>query len=169
MRKKYDSEFRLKLVRAHLRGNSITGLSKRYEVPKTLLTKWISHYKLLGFQGLLPRPNARYSTDFKLAAIQSYLKKELSLRDCCLRYNIPSDSTLLNWLAKYQVAGIVGLGEQRGRPRLMKDKPSPKKKSVPLTRLEELEKENLYLKAENELLKKLHALAQPKEAQKIKR
>lgn len=169
MRKKHGAEFRLKLVRQHLRGSSITGLSKKHQVPKTLLTKWISHYKLLGAQGLFPKPNSHYSTEFKLAAIQSYRNKELSLRDCCLRYNIPSDSTLLNWLVKYDRAGVVGLGEQRGRPQLMKDKLSPKKKSGPLTRLEELEKENLYLKAENELLKKLHALAQPKEAQKRKR
>jgi len=169
MRKKHGSEFRLKLVREHLRGSSITGLSKKHEVPRTLLTKWISHYKLLGARGLLPKANAHYSTEFKLAAIQSYRDKELSLRDCCLLYNIPSDSTLLNWLVKYERAGIVGLGEQRGRPQLMKNKLSPKKKSGPLTRLEELEKENLYLKAENELLKKLHALAQPKEAQNRKR
>ncbi len=43
------------------------------------------------------------------------------------------------------------------------------KKTQPLTRLEELEKENLYLKAENELLKKLEALAQARETQKKKR
>jgi len=169
MRKKHGAEFRLKLVREHLSGSWITGLSKKHEVPKTLLSKWISHYKLLGAPGLLPKPNAHYSTEFKLAAIQSYRNNELSLRDCCLRYNIPSDSTLLNWLVKYERPGVIGLGEQRGRPQLMKDKPSPKKKSDSLTRLEELEKENLYLKAENELLKKLHALAQPKEAQKRKR
>jgi transposase len=36
------------------------------------------------------------------------------------------------------------------------------KSSKPLTRLEELEQENLYLRAENELLKKLEALSQGK-------
>lgn len=54
-----------------------------------------------------------------------------------------------------------GLVTPLGRPKVMKkDKPSSPKKTKPLTRLEELEKENLYLRAENELLKKLEALAQ---------
>ncbi|MCO4292187.1 helix-turn-helix domain-containing protein [Solitalea sp. MAHUQ-68] len=169
MRKKHGAEFRLKLVREHLSGNSITRVSKEYEVPKTLLKKWISHYQLLGVNGLFPKPKVSYSRDFKLKAIESYLSKELSLRECCLRYNIPSDSTLLNWVRKYEESGLDSLLEKRrGRPKLMKDKPS-QKKVKPLTRLEALEKENLYLRAENELLKKLEALAQQKEAQKKKR
>lgn len=43
-------------------------------------------------------------------------------------------------------------------------KQQPKKGNVPLTRLEELEKEVLYLRAENELLKKLDALIREREA-----
>ncbi|WP_443947650.1 hypothetical protein ACJVDH_16675 [Pedobacter sp. AW1-32] len=41
-----------------------------------------------------------------------------------------------------------------------------KKPAHPLTREEELLKENEYLRAENELLKKLQALAQTKKKQK---
>jgi transposase len=51
---------------------------------------------------------------------------------------------------------------------MKEDKPSPKE-AKPLTKLEELEKENLYLKAENELLKKLEALAQKRETPQKKR
>ncbi len=52
----------------------------------------------------------------------------------------------------------------------MKEKKPKKTTTKPLTRLEELEKENLYLRAENELLKKFEALAQEKETlQKKKR
>jgi transposase len=50
---------------------------------------------------------------------------------------------------------------------MKKDKPV--KRTEPLTRLEELEKENLYLRAENELLKKLEALAQQRQTPKKKR
>jgi transposase len=168
MNRKHGAEFRLKLVREHLSGSSINGVSKKYEVSKSLLKKWISHYRLWGVKGLFPKPNVSYSRDFKLTAIESYRNKELSLMECCLRYNIPSHSTLLSWVRKYQESGLDGLLEQRGRPKLMKDKPSQKKVKPP-TRLEALEKENLYLRAENELLKKLEALAQQKEAQKKKR
>ena len=45
-------------------------------------------------------------------------------------------------------------------------KRKPKKSDKPLTREEELLRENEYLKAENELLKKLHALAQIKKKRK---
>lgn len=77
---------------------------------------------------------------------------------------------MLGWLRKYELLGIEGLGERQGRPKAMeKNKKTSPKKSKPLTRLEELEKENLYLRAENELLKKLEALAQKKETPPNKR
>jgi transposase len=44
-------------------------------------------------------------------------------------------------------------------------KRKPRKSDKPMTREEELLKENEYLRAENELLKKLHALVQTRKKQ----
>ena len=134
----------------------------------SMLRRWVDHYQSLGEKGLLPKAHQYHSSEFKLKVVKSYLDEGLSLRDCCLQYGIAHESTVLSWVRRYELSGLHGLGEQRGRPKLMK-KNNLSKKTQPLTRLEELEKENLYLKAENELLKKLEALAQARETQKKKR
>lgn len=167
---KRSTEFKLQLVKEKLKGNSYTGLSKKWDVPATQLRKWTDQYNSLGPAGLLPRScHQNYSKEFKLKVVMAYHSKRLSLRDCCSFYNVPSQSTIISWLEKYERLGVGGLGGRLGRPNIMKkDKPS-QKKAEPLTRVEELERENLYLKAENALLKKLEALVQKKEAQKKKR
>ena len=168
--KKHDTSFKLKLIRQHHRGSSIKELSRKWGISHSLLTRWVDHYNSSGIQGLLPRPHHFHTIDFKFGVVESYRKEGLSLRDCCLRYNIANESTVLGWLRKYELLGIEGLGERRGRPKAMeKNKKNSPKKRKPPTRLEELEKENLYLRAENELLKKLEALAQKKETPPNKR
>lgn len=169
-KKEHDALFKLKLITEYQRGDSsIRELSKNCGISHSLMRKWLSRYNTLGVQGLSRRPSHYYSKVFKLEVVQRYHREGLSLVACCLRYNIANESTVISWLRKYEALGIDAFREQRGRPTIMKkDKPSSKK-IKPLTRLEELEKENLYLRAENELLKKLEALAQQKEAQKKKR
>ena len=167
--KKHDALFKLKLVKEYQGGISITGLSKKWGVSKSLMTRWIDRYNSQGCQGLFTRSHQYYSSGFKLKVVKSYQEEGLSLRACCLRYDIANESTVLSWVRKYETLGFDSLGKQHGRPKVMKkDKPSLKK-TKPLTRLEELEKENLYLRAENELLKKLEALVQQKETPSKKR
>lgn len=161
--RKYTAEFRLKIVKEYLRGNSIRGLSDKWKVPRTLLQKWVDNHRTYGAIGLFPKKHQYYSKEFKCKVVQNYHKKQLSLRDCCLHYNLPTQSTLVSWLRKYKLWGLDGLSEQRGRPKTMKENKSEKKPLKTLSRIEELEKENLYLRAENELLKKLEALAQNRE------
>lgn len=161
---------KLKLIKEVFAGrHTVRGLSKESRIPRFLLRKWLDQYQLSGREGLLPRKKQTYSREFKLKVIETYYRKKLTLRDCCLRYDIPSQSTLISWLGKYEQLGSESLCKKRGRPKSMKkDKPS-KKDSSPCTRLEELEKENLYLIAENEYLKKLEALAQKETPRKKRR
>jgi transposase len=87
-----------------------------------------------------------------------------------VEFNIPTQSTIISWVRRYEQLGLDGLNEQKGRPTTMKkDKPVSKKNAEPLTRLEELERENLYLKAEVDFLKKLQALTQGKQTQQKKK
>lgn len=69
---------------------------------------------------------------------------------------------MLAWIRQYEQFGVDGFSTARSRPKSMKNKLI--KRYGPLTRLEELENENLRLRAENELLKKLEALMRQKEA-----
>jgi len=159
--------FKLEVVKQYHAGESIKSLTKKWGLSLSLVSRWLDHYNALGKEGLLPKDKHYRPAEFKLKVVESY-NEGLSLRDCCSRYEIANESSVLSWVRRYERSGIEGLQEQRGRPKIMK-KDKPVKKTEPLTRLEELEKENLYLKAENELLKKLEALAQQRQTPKKKR
>jgi transposase len=166
--KRHGAAFKLKVVKEHLDGDSVTSLALKWNLSRSLLRRWVDQYNSSGEQGLLPRVHQYHCAELKFKVVESYLKDGLSLRDCCSHYGIANESIVLSWIRKYELSGLAGLREQRGRPKIMKDK-IPPKKTNPLTRLEELEQENLYLRAENELLKKLEALTQQKRTQKKKR
>lgn len=166
--RKHDLVFKQEAVKEHLDGESLSAVALKRGLSRSLLTRWVDQYDAFGREGLLPKARVYHSVAFKLKVVEHYNSQALSLRDCCSHYGIANESIVLSWVKKHELSGVQGLREQRGRPKLMK-KDKPLKKTRPLTRLEELEKENLYLKAENELLKKLEALAQGKEAQKKKR
>jgi transposase len=76
---------------------------------------------------------------------------------------------IIKWRKAYESEGQTGLiAKPKGRPPKMKQpiKRKVKAPARPLTREEELLKENEYLRAENELLKKLQALVQTRKKQK---
>jgi transposase len=89
-------------------------------------------------------------------------REHLSLREACARFNIPGESVIISWRKAFEHNDPGLIYKPKGRPKKM-DKPikrKPRKSDKPLTREEELLKENEFLKAENALLKKLHALIQ---------
>ena len=169
-RRKYDYEFRLQCVEAVLKGNgSVKRVAKEKGIEHSNLRLWLMFYQAYGPPGLKPRANQHYSLSFKLRVLQAIDKEHLSLREACVRFNIPSDSVIINWRKAYESNGEAGLiVRPKGCPPKMKPpiKRKVKKSAKPLTREEELLLENEYLRAENELLKKLHALAQAKKKQK---
>lgn len=167
--RKHGAEFRLQVIKDNLRGSSVTHLSKKWDISRSLIRKWIDHHVSYGTKGLLPKRDHYYTKEFKLNVVKAYKDKGLSLRDCCLQFKISSQSTVFTWARKYEQLGIDGLSEQRGRPKTMKKKKPAAKQTKPLTRIEELEKDNLYLRAENDFLKKLGALTQKKQTQQRKK
>lgn len=167
--RKYESSFKLRLVKDYQRGKSLSGLSKEWDISASQIRKWIDQYASHGIQGIKRSSNQKYTQEFKLRVVQTYTSKELSLRDCCLRFGIPSIGIVSSWVRIYDRFGKDGLHARQKGPRTMKKLKSTRTPAKTLTKLEELEKENLYLRAENELLKKLEALAQQKQAQKKKR
>ncbi len=165
----HSAEFKLQIIKDNQQGSSIRSLSGKWNISTSLIRKWIDHHCSDGAKGFLPKNRVYHTKEFKLKVIKAYRDKRLSLRDCCLQFNIPSQSTVSSWATKYEELGLNGLREQKGRPSTMKrDKPAVKK-TEPLTRLEELEKENLYLRAENDFLKKLDALTREKQTQQSKK
>jgi transposase len=76
----------------------------------------------------------------------------------------------MNWVSKYDTFGASVLYKQTlGRPMNKDFKRAKKKSDKPLTREEELLKENEALRCENALLKKFNALIQEKKLQQQKK
>ena len=169
-RKKYNYEFRLQCVRSVLEENrSINMVAGVYGVESSNLRLWVKFYEQYGSAGLKPRKRQEYSPAFKLKVIESIKNDYLSLSEACLKFNIPSESIIINWQRKYGKDGVLSLqAKPKGRPKQMNKpiKRKNRKSDKPLTREEELIKENEYLRAENELLKKLQALVQKDKKQK---
>jgi transposase len=167
--RKHKPAFKLKLIKLYLKGSSFNGLSKEYGVSKYQIQKWVGHYKLRGAASLLPQYGRAYTQEFKLEVVRKYEGGRLSLVQCCLKYKIPSPSTLSTWVRQYNQSGINGFSHARGRPVIMTKKTSFERTYGPLTRLQELERENLYLRVELDVLKKLKALAQQEQQEAAQR
>jgi len=168
---KYCYEFKLHCVEEVLKRHRTVGsVGKSKGCDESNIRKWIGFYKKYGDEGLLPRKKQHYDIDFKLKVLDSINKKSLSLREACVKFNIRSDANIIKWQKAYASEGLAGLvNKPRGRP-AMNFKRAKKKSDKPLTREEELLKENEALRAENALLKKFNALIQTEELlQKQKR
>ncbi len=160
---KYDYAFKLECVKLVIdKYYSYDLVANNKGISKSNIRKWVSFYKAYGKIGLLPRKNRSYSLDFKVKLLKSISTDSLSLRETCLRFNIPDAAIIVKWKKDFANFGVEGLqSKQRGRPKSMSDYKRKKHKSdKPLTREEELLKENERLRCENELLKKLQALIQ---------
>lgn len=160
---KYVYAFKLECVELVLKKHySILHVSKLKGPNESNIRKWVSFYKAYGHVGLLPRVNKSYSVEFKLEVLKTIEKKSLSLSATSIKYNIPDVAIILKWKKDFANFGVQGLQpKQKGRPTSMSDYKRKKNKSdKPLTKEEELLKENERLRCENELLKKLQALIQ---------
>lgn len=169
-RNKYDYAFKLRCVEAVIKdGRSVESVAMAMGFDESNLRLWVGFYQKYGRSGLVSEGKQHFDSSFKLKVLEAIDTECLSLREACVRFNIRSDSTIIKWRKAYESEGQQGLiAKPKGRPKKMKlpIKRKPRKSTKPLTREEELLRENEYLRAENELLKKLHALAQPSKKQK---
>ena len=160
---KYDYAFKLECVELVLKKHYSEGyVSKLKQIPRWNIRKWVSFYKTYGEISLLQRINQSYSAEFKLKVLKIVERESLSLMETGIRFNIPNIAIVSKWKKDFANFGIEGLQPKpKGRPISMSDYKRKKRKSdKPLTREEELLKENERLRCENELLKKLQALIQ---------
>ena len=106
--------------------------------------------------------NAIYSQEFKLHVIHTYLESPYGIRTIARQFNLPSKNYVTNWIISLKKENLLSEEEltllqakstnSNGSRLTIKDifKMSPSEK--------QLTEENLYLRAENEFLKKSIAL-----------
>lgn len=159
---KYTIEFRKYCVDLVLKEHrSILSVSREHQFHHSILHRWLLAYQAKGFGGLLPKKTKRYSPTFKLKILKKIADENLSMESICMFYDIGGSAVIRNWKERYNLLGLEGLKDKpKGRQSTM-SKRSPRKKK-PQTKEEQLIAENKSLKAELDLLKKLHALAQTK-------
>ena len=174
---KYNLIFKLKVVTAYLNGEGgYEYLTKKYGVKTTSqVRRWISVFKEFGKDGLCrKRHNTRYTSEFKLAVVESYLTSELSYRQIALQYGLNNPSLIARWKSDFMKYGANTFVERpKGRiPTMSRTDEKAKisthtescnqKKKKELTpeqaRILELEKQLRYAQIENAYLKELRRL-----------
>lgn len=174
---KYSLIFKLKVVTAYLNGEGgYEYLTKKYGVKTTSQVRhWISAFKEFGKDGLCrKRNNTRYTSEFKLAVVESYLTSELSYRQIALQYGLNNPSLIARWKSDFMKYGTNAFVERpKGRIPTMSrtdekakitthTKSRNQKKKKELTpeqaRILELEKQLRYAQIENAYLKELRRL-----------
>lgn len=174
---KYSLIFKLKVVTAYLNGEGgYEYLTKKYGLKTTLqVRRWISAFKEFGKDGLCrKRNNTRYTSEFKLAVVESYLTSELSYRQIALQYGLNNPLLIARWKSDFMKYGTNAFVERpKGRiPTMSRTDETAKitthtksrnqKKKKELTpeqaRILELEKQLRYAQIENAYLKELRRL-----------
>ena len=100
---KFSKQQKIEICRRYLYGSeSVISLAKEINAGKNTVKKWIRIFKAYGDSAFDEKPaNESYTKEFKCKVVEEYLAGESSLIDIALKYNIPSDSTVLAWVKLY--------------------------------------------------------------------
>lgn len=81
---------------------SISYLARSNKVSRHALKTWIWKYQVKGLSGLEESHTwRRYPVELKQAAVRDYLDHQLSLEECCRKYNISANSVLTHWIDQH--------------------------------------------------------------------
>lgn len=162
---RFTKEFKLECIRKYKSGEHIDEPGGcKHKTFAGAVRRWVRIYDELGEVGLEHKKPKRTWED-KMNMIRRVFDGE-SISSVALSNGIQSD-LLSKWYKIYQELGVDGLKLIRqGRSPKMTKKP---KTSNGLKTKEELEKENVLLRAENEYLKKLNALVQKRKGRQPKK
>lgn len=102
---KYSKEIKLEIVKRYLNGQSTISLVEEYNMKPGMIReipKWAKRYKVLGESTFEETTkNRAYSKELKEMVIKEYLEGKESLEDLSIKYNIPSEAIVRNWILKY--------------------------------------------------------------------
>ena len=106
-KEKFSVAFKLECIELHLNSyRSIESIAIEKGFNESNLRKWIGFYNRYGISGLQPRKNKSYSVGFKLKVLKAINTESISQREACIRFDIPAQSTVLNWQRDYEKSGI---------------------------------------------------------------
>ena len=165
---KLTYEDKINLYEDYKKGMSISSISKKYNKRTSGVTYLIRLIDIHGFDILKTSKNKIYSKFFKQDAIERVLLNAEPIWRVALDIGLPSDGMLHTWISKYKENGYNIVERKRGRSTMTKV-PKKKENETKDEKIERLEKENEYLKAELEYSKKLRAVVQARKNQQQKK
>lgn len=103
MPRNVPAELKLHAVKEYLDGKCSTNLvAEKYGVNNASFRAWVRKYKSLGDTAFIRRGhNNAYNIEFKIKVVNEYLYGNDSPQSICVKYKIPSVSTLKKWIMKY--------------------------------------------------------------------
>ena len=162
--KKYQTEFKLKVVKRFLAGEGGAKLlARQWSVPEEKIRTWVSHYRLHGIDGLRPK-RSTYSAQFKLQVLSHQDREQLSCRQVAAIYDIRNPNQVVVWRRKLDEGGVEAFGiREQESPSMKKEQRCPAPPGTAVTdSAQALREENERLRAEVAYLKKLQALIRSK-------
>lgn len=153
---KYDFDYKLQVVMELLSGKSQISVARAHGICHHEVRWWLDRYNAYGEEGLRTfSSGAQLSAEEKERIVLQHVNNGVTLQQLCLLHDVHR-STLRQWIRKYRI-------EQAMREGMHSSQKSKKAMPIryiknPKTELERLEMENLRLRAEIALIKKVRAL-----------
>ncbi len=173
---KYSPEFKKKVIFEYLYGHiGSTTLGKKYGISQKMIRNWIHLYQKFGDDGIsISHHTAKFSFEFKLAMVESYLTNKVSYEELALANGIKNHAMISHWVQIFKIAGPEALRPHRkGRCKSLakshignKTAANSKQAHNEVDReyVKILEDQLLKLKIENAFLKELRRLRLEDEA-----
>ena len=154
---KHHRAFKLRIAELAL-SESSSAVSNKFNITSRQVRYWTAIYRIHGAESFrsVHKP---YSQAFKAEVLKTMAANSWSLGYTSAFFDLSSPGILFQWQKLYARDGISRLKPQKkGRPVMLNT--SSSSKPVEQMTEEELREELAYLRAENDVLKKLEALAQ---------
>ena len=150
---KLTREQKIELYKKRKQGETVSSLSKEYQINSSKINYLIRLIDRHGFDILRSNKNNYYSPELKLEIINKVLIDGQSSTNTAIEFGLTSDGLLNNWISSYKENQFNKKYEDM----------SPEEK------IKYLENKNQYLEAENEYLKRLRAAVQKRKNQQLKK
>jgi len=160
----YPIEIKLAVVRYIVEeGHTQREAAEKYGVSLTPVGKWVNLYRQHGEEGLKSRNlwdrQQCFTGEFKLRVLEYMVEHQLSYTQTAAVFCIDV-VTVSKWAKLYWKEGAQAL---LGKRPVVKKQPKNKGTEISQQEMKRLQEENLYLRMENDYLKKLNALIQKEE------
>lgn len=165
---KLSYEDKINLYEDKQSGLSYKSLSQKYKIRDCRVKYLVRLIEMHGYDILRKYKNNNYPKYIKEEAINCVLINKESIYSVALRFGLPGDGMLYNWIKKYKENGYNIVERKRGRSTMPKVTKKQKNETIEEEN-RRLKEENEYLKVELEYSKKLRAVVQARKNQQQKK